>query len=80
MLTLKNNKCYIEFKEDKKEIFGKDLTDHYNDPAFYNETSRGIAKAWEALTVAWTEDTTLFDAITVLSNNKIKTHYWCMVD
>jgi hypothetical protein len=79
MLTLKNDKCYIEFDENK-EIFGRDLTDHYNDPAFYNKSIRGIKKAWEALTVAWNDNMRMYDAMGILRQNNIKTHSYCMMD
>lgn len=44
MQTLKNDYCIITYEEDKKEIFGRDTTDHYNDPAFYNTSKRSIKK------------------------------------
>jgi hypothetical protein len=80
MSILKNEKCMIEYDEEKKEIFGRDLTDGYNDPAFYNKTVRGIKKAWQQVTEQFTEQTTMRDVMRIISSNNIKTHYWCMVD
>jgi hypothetical protein len=79
MTTLKNKNCMVELQSDK-EIFGRDLTDRYNEPAFYNKTSRGLKKAWAALTEKFNDNTTMLDAMNILSQHKIKTHYWCMMD
>lgn len=79
MTILKNFKCMVELKNDK-EIFGRDLTDHYNDPAFYNKTSRGLKKAWVALTEKFNSNTTMNDVMNILEQHKIRTHSWCMMD
>lgn len=76
---LKNEKCCIELRSDK-EVFGRDLTDHYNDPAFYNKSVRGLKKAWAALQNDFTAETKMYDAIGILRLNGIKCHSWCMMD
>jgi hypothetical protein len=76
---LDNGKCYVELRNDK-EVFGRDLTDHYNDPAFYNKTYRGLKKAWEELKDTFSVETTMHDAISILSKHNIRTHSYCMMD
>ena len=78
--TLKNEKCIITYKEEQKEIFGRNLTDSYNEPAFYNNTKRSINKAWEALTEQFTENTRMYDAMKILENNNLRCHSYCMMD
>lgn len=80
MATLQNEKCIISYDEEKKEIFGRDLTDRYNDPAFYNKTVRGIKKAWLTLENSFTDSYTMFDSMRVLDDNNIRTHSYCMMD
>jgi len=77
---LVNENCRLEYRFDEKEIFGRDLLDSFNEPAFFSKNKRGIAKAWERLVADFNENTTLHDAIRSLSASNIKTHYWCMVD
>ena len=77
---LANGNCRLEYRVDEKEIFGRDLLDSFNEPAFFTKNKRGIAKAWEKLVAEFNETTTLHDAIRLLSASNIKTHYWCMVD
>jgi hypothetical protein len=76
---LKNSNCIIELQSEK-EVFGRDLKDSYNEPAFYNKTSRGLKKAWKALTDSFNESTRMEDAMQILSEYKIRTHQWCMMD
>ena len=80
MEELKNAKCAVMYRPDKKEILIRDLVDTMNDPAMYNKTKRGIAKVWEEIKATWTEDTTLFRVAETLNARGIRTHYWCMVD
>lgn len=84
MNELKNEKCVITYNEKyacKTDLFGgRDLTDENNMPAFYNMTVRGHKKAWKALTEVFNEETTLTQAMQVLRDNGIRTHYWCMMD
>lgn len=75
-----NEKCWVEFNSDKKEILGRDLIDRYNEPCFFNKTSRGIKKAWEVLSQRFTDETTLHDVITILRSQNIRCHYYCAVD
>lgn len=80
MPTLSNEFTRIEYREEKKEIFGQDLTDHYNDPAFYNRTVRGIKKAWDRLEREFHGAMKMRDVMQVMDECGIKTHYWCMMD
>jgi hypothetical protein len=78
--VLKNGNVSVEYDPEIKQIFGQDLTDKYNDPAFYSKTRRGIANAWADLEACFSESTTMHDVLTFLEAYKIRTHYWCMVD
>ena len=78
--SLQNLKCSVEFDTERKEIFARDLSDHYNEPACYNKTRRNLKKAWEAVKASWASDTTLHDVIDTLRQHGIRTHYWCMMD
>jgi hypothetical protein len=75
-----NARCWVEFDDEKKEFFGRDLTDHYNDPAFYNKTKRSYRKAKEALLKEFNQNTTMHNAMNILGANGIMCHSWCMVD
>ena len=77
--TLKNFYCSVTLRSDK-EVFGRDLKDSYNEPAFYNKTSRGLKKAWKALTDSFDESTRMEDAMQTLNQYKIRTHSYCMMD
>lgn len=78
--TRQNSKCFVEYRPEEKEIFARDLTDHYNDPAMFTKTKRGIRNAWAAIVLTWHDDMTMHDVINILGEYKIRTHYWCMVD
>ena len=78
--SLKNDKVSIDYREDEKEIFARDLTDHFNDPAIYTKTKRGVPKAWGEFKVIFSPETSMHDLITFLQDRNIRTHYWCMVD
>ncbi len=78
--TLQNKKCSVEYQTDEKQIFIRDLTDHYNEPAAYSKSKRGLNKAWEAIKVVWTDTTTMHDVTDIFQTHNIKYHYWCMVD
>ena len=80
MAKLQNKNCAIQYRETEKEFFGQDLTDHYNDPAFYTKSKRGLKNAWKAIESRWTEETKMHDLLVICQEYKIRTHYWCMVD
>jgi len=80
MEKLQNTKCALEYRIEGKEIFGMDLTDTMNDPAFYTKSRRGVGKAWEKIKSVWNDSMSMNDVIFLLRDNNIKTHYWCMVD
>lgn len=79
-LTLRNDRCFVQFDEDAKEIFGRDLTDGYNGPAFYNKTKRGLKTAWASIEKCFCEQTTMHDLMAYCDLAGVRTHYWCMVD
>ncbi len=75
-----NSKCVVEYDPERKEIFARDLTDTFNEPAIYSKTKRGIRAAWDELTKTFTPETRLHDVVKTLEAKNIRTHYWCMVD
>lgn len=84
METLENEKCIVIYNPDyryKTDCFnGRDYTDQNNMPCFYNLTVRGHKKAWEEVKKIFDENTTMEKVLFTLSNNKIRTHYWCAMD
>jgi hypothetical protein len=81
METTKQNKiCSFEYRVNVKQISGRDLTDHFNEPACYTKSKRGLNKAWDAIVAAWTEETTMSDVGRIFSEYKIRYHYYYMVD
>jgi hypothetical protein len=84
MEILKNSKAAIEYNPNGTEAMdffsGRDLTDRYNDTQFFSKTKRGHGKAWAALKAAWNENSSMFDACTVLFTNGIRTHIYCGMD
>jgi len=78
--SLKNIRCSVEYDPERKQISGQDLTDGWNDPAFYSKSRRGIKVAWAEIKFKFTPETVMHDLLVILQDNNIKTHYWCMVD
>lgn len=79
--TLQNELCQISLNlAERSDINGRDLTDRYNDPAFYTKTVRGLKKAWEKLSAEFTEETRMYDAIRILNEAGVRTHSYCIVD
>lgn len=80
MEKLQNSKCEIQFRPEKKDIFGQCFQDKWNLPAFYTESKRGLRGAWAGVKASFTDETTMEDVISLLRDHNIKTHFWCMVD
>jgi len=79
--TMQNKYCAIEYREDRKEIFMRDLTDMNNEPAIYTKSKRGIKNAWAAIVAAWNDETRMGDiSRDIFPAHNIKYHYWCMMD
>ena len=79
-LTLENAFCSVNIDVTGKSISGNDLTDSNNEPAFYNTSLRGLAKAAADLKDRWTDTTTLSQAQAILRENGLKTRYYCRMD
>lgn len=81
MITLQNKNVWVEYREEKKEIFARDLTDRNNEPAFYTTTKRGIKKAWKRIEeLMKSEETRMYDLGKACDAEKVRTHHWCMMD
>mgnify|MGYP001589288920 CR=1 FL=1 len=80
MNVLHNSKCSVEYDAGKKSIDGRDLTDHYNEPAFYSKSKRGLKLAWADMIAKFTPQTTMHDLLVICQEHGIRCHYWCMVD
>lgn len=78
--VMKNKYCFVEYDEENKKFHGGDLTDHYNEPRFYNTTKRSHKKAATALIKTFNNSTTMHDAINILEDNGIRCHSWCSMD
>jgi hypothetical protein len=78
--TLRNIRCSVEYDPNEKQIFCRDLTDTWNEPAFYSKSKRGLKIAWAEVKFKFTAETVMHDVLEIMRTNNIKTHYWCMID
>jgi len=78
--TRQNDRCAVRYDPEINQIYGRDLTDHYNEPAFYSKGKRGVRAAWDEIKAEFNDETRMHDVIALLQRNGIRTHYWCMVD
>lgn len=76
-ITLRDDANFVELG---MRIVGRDLSDKFNEPTFFSQSKRNIDKAWEILVEKFTPATTMYQAMEILSQNKIKTHSYCAVD
>lgn len=75
------NKCSVEYDNTRKDIFVRDLTDHYNEPAMYTKSKRGLKNAWAEIQATFIPaKTTLHEISNIFDKYKIKHHYFCCVD
>lgn len=79
-MELRNSKTFIRINDEEKRFIGRDLTDGYNEPSFYNTTRRSFKSAKEALIKAFNDDTTMVQATQILGDNGIRTHIYCAMD
>ena len=77
--TLMNGNTVISIRENG-DIHGEDIRDQNNLPSCFNRTKRSVKKAWAALTAAWTDETTMYQACTILSANGVRMHSYCAMD
>jgi hypothetical protein len=77
-LVLRNPRTVLTLKGNEVNI--DDLRDKDNEPAAYNKTRRGLAKAVDAVKAAWTETTTMYEAIDILWQHGIRMHSYCKMD
>ena len=77
---LSNEKTYVEYDPHRKHLYGKDLTDKWNEPTFFNRTKRGLDKAWLEIKKQFTDTTRMYDVIEIASNAGIRCHSYCAVD
>ena len=75
---IRNKRTSMKFNG--TEITGADLIDQYNWPCCYSKSKRGIKKAWGALKDAWNDDMSMYQAMTILMDNKIRMHSYCAMD
>ncbi len=75
-----NDITIVTLREAENEFFGQDLRDKHNEPAFYNTTKRGYKKAAQALAQAWTDKTTMREAMEILRDNGIRTRSFYEMD
>lgn len=79
-ISLKNSKTTFEINFEAKKIDGADLKDSLNYPVCYNKTTRSIKKAAKALQEAWNDNTTMWDAVNVLTANGVQMRSYCQMD
>ncbi len=78
--TLQNHNYYAQYNEDTNEITSKNRTDHFNEPAGYSESKRGLERAWQKAEKEHNEYTTFQGFTRIMLDNKIKFHTYCMMD
>ena len=77
---LSNEKTYVEYDPRRKHLFGRDLTDLYNEPSFFNKSKRGINKVWQEVKKQFTDSTRMYDIIRIASDVGVHCHSYCAVD
>jgi len=78
--SLVNHNCSIFYNEERKEIYGHDLIDKYNDQKFYSTKIRGLKKGWQQLEKEFNQLTTMFGAVNILNKFNCQCHSWCGMD
>lgn len=78
--TLTNALVTATYRANTNDVFARDLTDRFNEPAFYTKTKRGLAKAWANVAANFTDRTTHNDLMRMFSDAGVRYHYWCMMD
>lgn len=75
-----NKYCVISYDPIEMDFSGSDLTDHYNEPRFFNKTRRSHKKAFENLKDNFNGTTKFSDAISILTEKGIRIHSYCAMD
>ena len=79
-LKLKNQYCIIEYNIKSQSFSGGDLTDHYNEPRFYNTTKRSHKKAAAALSKQFNGKTTMHEAMKIIQGAGVNCRSYCAMD
>lgn len=79
-LKISNAYCSFEYNPVEKTIDGDDKTDENNMPACYNKTRRGIKHAWDVLVEKFDRETTMYQALDILSDEKLRMRSFCRMD
>lgn len=63
-------------------VYGRDLTDAYNEPSFYTKSKQGLDGAWKEIIelVGRDPEATMSRVADLLENKGIKIHRYCAVD
>jgi len=77
---LSNRHCRLVYNKKMKRIAGRDLQDLTNEPAFYTTNRRGLPKAWHALALAFSADTSMLDAAWLLGQHGANVRTFNMED
>ena len=75
-----NRQCTFEFDRMEKEINGYDRVDENNQPACYNQTKRGISKAWDVLVDMFDSETTMYQGLHILTDCGLRMRSYCRMD
>lgn len=70
----------LVYSEKNQDITGYDLTDQNNLPTFFTQNKRSLKKGWEELKNVFTQSMTMYEAMKVLDQFKLKTHSYCRMD
>ena len=77
---LSNRHCRLVYNKKMKRIAGRDLQDLTNEPAFYTTNRRGLPKAWHALALAFSVDTSMLDSAWLLGQHGANVRTFNMED
>jgi len=84
IFELKNDYAVIAYNPNATYLpnvfHGRDLTDHYNEPACYSKTKQSHKRAWQALKNTWNPSMTMYGACRILDENGIRMHTYCGMD
>lgn len=75
-----NAKCVVTYSPNMKSFSGSCKVDLNNLPTFYNTTRRSHKRAWAALKEQFTPDTTMYQAMGILSANGVRCKSYCAMD
>jgi len=79
-ILFSNQYCVVTYDPIEMDFSGRDLTDMNNEPRFYNKTRRSHKKAFENLKAYFSGKTTMYEAMTLITEKGVKCSSYCAMD